>query len=292
MLSPCILPILPIVLAAGASKGRWRPFGVCIGLVISFTFFTVTLTSIVQAFGISADLLRYIAIGLVFLFGLCMVVPLLSRWFYALMAPIAQLGERLQRKGPKEGLFGGLVLGLALGLLWTPCAGPILAAITAFIATQSISLITVGLALTYVIGAAIPLFFLAWGGGRVIRASKFLSGHTEGLRTFFGCVTILVAIAIALHWDVLVEQKIALVVPAVLIEDNPLVERQLGKLREEIRASGNQQESKETTAQSTPTYGKAPELMGLTNWINSSPLSLQQLKGKVVLIDFWTYTSH
>ena len=290
MLSPCILPILPIVLAAGASKGRLRPLGVCIGLVISFTFFTIALTSIVKASGISPDLLRYIAIGLVFVFGLCMVVPPLSRWLYSLLSPIAEIGERLQHKGPKEGLIGGLTLGVALGLLWTPCAGPILAAITTFIATQSITFVTVGLALAYVIGAAIPLFLIAWGGGKVIGASKLLSAHTEGVRMFFGGVTVLVAVAIAFHWDMLIEQKVALFVPSIQVEDNPKVLETIGTLQNEIRSSAQQEVPREAPAVHPVSYGKAPELTGATNWIHSPPLTLEQMKGKVVLIDFWTYT--
>lgn len=290
MLSPCILPVLPIVLAAGASKGKWKPLGVCLGLIVSFTFFTITLTSIVHAFGISANTLRYMGIFLVFLFGLSMVIPSLSRRVETLLSPVAKIGENIQEKGSKNGFGGGFILGIALGLIWTPCAGPILAAITAYIATQAITLPIVFLALTFVIGASIPLFFLAWGGGQIVRASQFFKAHAEGVRAFFGWVTIVVALAIAFHWDVAVEQKVGRYVPSLLIEDNQLVQKQLGVLQNEIKQDANAEVPSGGTPMGYTPYGRAPELIGLTNWINSPPLSLQQLRGQPVLIDFWTYT--
>lgn len=290
MLSPCILPILPIVLASGVSRQKWRPLGVTIGLIVSFTFFTLTLTYLVRAFEISADVLRNIAIGLVFLFGLFMVVPALSSCFYRLLGPVAKIEERIQEQGPQGGFFGGIILGCALGLLWTPCAGPILAAITAFIATQSITGTVVGLILAYVTGAAIPIFLLAWGGGKIVRASKVLSAHAEGIRRFFGWITIFVAVAISFHWDISLEQKISRFVPAITVEDTVGVKEGLESLQKEVAAQNKQPMKVASEPTRYPSYGRAPELTGLTNWINSPALSLNQLQGHVVLIDFWTYS--
>lgn len=135
VLSPCILPILPAILSAGTAQGKLRPFGIILGLICSFTFFTLTLTSIVQTTGLSPNVLRYAAIGLIFIFGLVMIFPRLSNWFAQMFTPIANVGQRLQ-KGPSSGFKGGLFFGIALGLLWTPCAGPILAAITTLVATH------------------------------------------------------------------------------------------------------------------------------------------------------------
>jgi cytochrome c biogenesis protein CcdA len=194
MLSPCIAPILPIILAAGTSKGKWRPLGICLGLVTSFTVFTVALTSIVHVIGIMPTQLRFLAIGLVFAFGFFMLIPKLSAMVYDLLSPVARIGEYLQQKRMGEGFLGGLALGIALGLLWTPCAGPILGAITTLIATQSISFSTVLLAFTYVLGASIPLFVIVWGSGKAIRSSSFLSRHAEGIRQTLGGVTVLVAL--------------------------------------------------------------------------------------------------
>ena len=288
--SPCILPVIPVVLAAGASKGRLRPLGVTLGLIVSFTFFTAALSFLVHSLGISATMLRYLAIGCLALFGLCMVIPSLSLKVSSLLSPLARAGEGLQKTGSQEGFWGGFILGVSLGLLWTPCAGPILAAITTFIATRTAAFSMIGLAFLYVLGAAIPLYIIAWGGSRMMKASTFLSAHQEGVRRFFGCVTIFVALSVALHWDVTFEQKVGRFVPSIVVEDNRLVQGQLGVLQKEIQESANEEIPSGGVPYGYNPYGRAPELTGLTNWINSTPLSLEQLKRKVVLLDFWTYS--
>lgn len=287
VLSPCILPILPVILSAGTAKGRWRPLGIILGLILSFTFFTLTLTALVHATGLSANFLRYLAIALIFLFGIIMIFPRLSEWFANITSPIANLGQKVQAGSSGNGLIGGFLLGIALGLLWTPCAGPILAAITTLVATQSISVFTVAVTLAYTIGAAIPMFFIAYGSGLVIQSSKYLSTHAEGIRQFFGGLMVLTAIAIAFHWDMLLQQKIISYFPPVLVEDNPIVKEQLSKLRTHPTSQGG---PRMVFPDEMSNFGKSPELTGIVNWINSPPLSLMQLQGKVVLIDFWTYS--
>ncbi len=286
ILSPCILPVLPAILSASAMKGKYRSLGIIVGLVASFTFFTLTLTAIVHATGLSPNVLRYIAITLIFIFGLVMLLPLLSDRFAKIASPLANLGQSIQGTSPKGGFSGGFIFGLALGLLWTPCAGPILAAITTLVATQSITLSTIWITLAYSIGAGIPMFIIAYGGSKIIQSSRFLSQHSEGIRHFFGGLMVLTAIAIALHWDIVLQQQVSLIIPPVLIEDNPTVKKELEKL------SG--QESNFSFNATSPgwqhDYGKAPEITGISNWINSPPLSIMQLQGKVVLIDFWTYS--
>lgn len=288
VLSPCILPILPAILSAGTDKGNLRPLGIIMGLVASFTFFTLSLTAIVHATGLSPNLLRYAAIALIFAFGLVMIFPKLSDWFAKITAPVASAGQNFQTAKGKNGLRGGILFGTALGLLWTPCAGPILAAITTLVATQSVTLNTVLITLAYSIGAGIPMFLIAYGGSKVIQSSKFLSGHAEAIRQLFGCLMILTAIAIALHWDMSLQQKFTRYFPTFLIEDNPLVKQELEKLR------GGKKEGNAAVRKAEPdklsNFGKAPEWVGIVNWINSPPLSLMQLKGKVVLVDFWTYS--
>lgn len=279
ILSPCILPILPAILSAGTVQGRLRPLGITVGLIISFTFFTLALTAIVHATGLSPNILRYIAIALLFLFGLIMIFPTLSDWFARKTASIAALGQSIQKTGTGSGFGSGFIFGIALGLLWTPCAGPILAAITTLVATQAITFNTVLITLAYSVGAGIPMFLIAYGGSRIIQSSRFLSKHAEGIRQFFGGLMILTAIAIALHWDMILQQSISSIVPTVLVEDNPLVKQELENLRAE-----------KSTAGEVAIGNKAPEITGIVNWINSPPLSLMDLKGKVVLIDFWTYS--
>jgi cytochrome c biogenesis protein CcdA/thiol-disulfide isomerase/thioredoxin len=286
VISPCILPVLPIILAAGTTTGKWRPIGIIVGLVLSFTFFTLSLTAIVHTTQISASAFRSVAIVLVFAFGLIMLFPKLSDWFAKISSPLANLGLRIQ-KNSNSSFFGGFLLGIALGLLWTPCAGPILASITTLAATQSITFATVLITLAYSVGAGIPMLLLAYGGGEIIQSSKFLSQHSQGLRQTFGAIMILTAVAITLHWDMIVQDKVTSIFPTIVIEDNPLVKQELEKM------SGKEERvnlSPTSSLEVLPNYGKAAELVGISGWINSPPLTLKQLHGKVVLIDFWTYS--
>lgn len=275
ILSPCILPILPAILSAGTLQGKWRPLGIVLGLVVSFTFFTLTLTAIVQATGLNPDILRYIAIGLLVLFALVMIFPKLSEKFALATSKIASAGQKVQEKGSKKGFFGGLLFGVALGLLWTPCAGPILAAITTLVATQAINIQTFMITLSYSIGAGLPMLLIAYGGAKIIQSSRFLTKYSERIRQIFGFLMLLAAVAIFFHFDMYLQEQIARFFPTIMIEDTPAVKKEL----EKIQGPKEELVSK-----------KAPELTGIVNWINSPPLSLMQLRGKVVLIDFWTYS--
>lgn len=273
VLSPCILPILPAILSAGTVQGKLRPLGIIIGLICSFTFFTLSLTAIVHATGISPNLLRNAAIVLIFLFGLIMIFPRLSNWFAKITTPVATLGQHVQEKS-STGFVGGMIFGLALGLLWTPCAGPILAAITTLVATHAINLLAVLMTLSYSVGAGIPMFLIAYGGGRIIQSSRFLSQHAEGIRQLFGVLMIVVAGVLAFHWDMMLEQKLSRYLPSSMVENNTKVQQQLQQLRGETLEK----------------MGKAPDFVGITEWMNSPPLTMEELKGKVVLVDFWTYS--
>lgn len=293
VLSPCILPILPALLAGSSSKGTMRPFGIIFGLILSFIFFTLSLTAIVHATGISPNILRYVAIGLLFVFGLVMIFPMmlprLSDFFAKISAPLAETGLKLQASGRGTGFFSGTLFGAALGLLWTPCAGPILASITTLVATRSVDLFTILLTVVYSLGAGIPLFFIAFGGNRMLQSSKFLSSHAERIRQIFGVLTVLTAVAIALHWDTAFQTTIADTIPSIILEDNTEVQKALQSLRGEITGPEYQivTMGKEGMLSN---YGKAPNFRGIANWINSPPLTMEALKGKTVLIDFWTYS--
>ena len=226
-LSPCILPVLPAILAAGIAGGRLRPLGTIVGLICSFSFFTLTLTWIVHATGISPNILRYVAIALIFLFGLVMIFPKLSNWFAKVTAPIADLGQKIQGSKPRQGFWGGIVFGLALGLLWTPCAGPILAAITTLVATSSINATAVLMTLSYSIGAGIPMFLFAYGSSKLIQTSRFLSRYSERIRQFFGVLMLAFALLLAFNWEMLLNQKLSGLFPELFSEKNLPVEEKL-----------------------------------------------------------------
>lgn len=284
--SPCILPILPILLV-GTVRGKLQPLGIVIGLIFSFTIFTLALTALVHATGISANVLRYVAIVIVCFFGFAMIFPRLGDWVSKLLTPFANFGQKIQQKSVGNGFWSGIFLGIALGLLWTPCAGPILAAVVALVATQEITSTAILMTLLYSIGAAIPIFLIMYGGLKAIQTSRFLSSHAERLRQIFGCLAILSALLIAFNWDMILQKKIIQFFSPILVEDNSLVKQELEKLRKKNSKNAN---LNAIIADVLGNYGKAPEIVGIVNWINSRPLSLMQLKGKVVLIDFWTYS--
>ena len=277
ILSPCILSIAPILLTAGANHNYHKPLGVITGLIISFSFFTLALSAIVQATGISPDIFRYLAISVIIFFGLTMLVPSLENAFNSLASYIARMGNIVQERSTHihTNFFSGLILGFALGLLWTPCAGPILATITALAATGGVTFITVLITLAYATGAAIPMLLFCFGGSKILQSMTSFAPYTHTIRKIFGMIVITSAIAMIFHVDIILQEKIAHWFPTITIEQNKLLEEELNMLRESKGIEPMEQ---------------APEFTGITEWLNSEPLTLAQLRGKVVLIDFWTYT--
>ena len=277
ILSPCILSIAPILLAASAEESRYKPLGIIAGLIISFSFFTLSLTAIVQATGISPDIFRSIALGMIIFFGLTMIIPFFENTFALFTAYIARIGSSLQEHAIpiKTELISGLLIGIALGLLWTPCAGPILATITTIAATEGVTLTSILIILAYSIGAAIPMLLLCFGGAKIINSTTALAPYAHTIRQIFGIIIITSALAIIFHADTFIQEKVAHLFPSIDIEKSSRLQKELSML-------------KKTPSQNT--NNQAPELVGIADWLNSQPLTLAQLKGKVVLLDFWTYT--
>src|ERR671930_544018 len=188
--SPCVLPVLPILLAGGAAGGRRRPLAIVAGLVLSFSLFTLFAAWILDRLGLPKDLLRDIAIALLFVIAASLIVP-----------QIGQLIERpFQRlaRAPAGDLGGGFVLGVSLGLVFVPCAGPVLATITVLAAQKRISADTVLLTLAYALGAALPMLLVALGGRRV--AARFRAG-SQAFRRSMGVVLAAAALAIVFNLD-------------------------------------------------------------------------------------------
>jgi cytochrome c biogenesis protein CcdA/thiol-disulfide isomerase/thioredoxin len=277
VLSPCILPVLPLLLAVGAGQGRLRPLGIIVGLVLSFSFFTLSLTALVHATGLSPDVLRYAAIALIIFSGLTLLFPKLGDWFAAKTSRLAQVGTTVQEQSVHvgTGFVSGFVVGTALGLLWTPCAGPILATITTLVATHAVTLESVLVTFAYSIGAAVPMLMIMIGGSAAINSTHILAQYSEIIRKVFGLLMIIGALAIAFHGDVWLQQLTARYFPSINVENNELVRKQLANLRSDLPSTDNIH---------------APELVGIKDWINSQPLTLKELRGKVVLVDFWTYS--
>lgn len=283
VLSPCVLPVLPLLLSAGLGQGKLRPYGIIAGLIASFTVFTLTLTALVQATGISPDILRYISLSLIILFGLTLIFPRLEHLFARLAAPLTRIGNSFEKSGQsKTGFVSGLLLGSALGLVWAPCAGPILATITTLVATNAVTWQAVLVTLAYSFGTALPMFLIISGSKTVLSYVQKITPYTETIRKFFGLLMIVSALAIALHLDVTLQQMTLKYFPSLKIEDNQLVKNELDSL---LALDPTFKESP------IPTIGAlAPEFKGIISWINSPELTLKELNGKVVLVDFWTYS--
>jgi cytochrome c biogenesis protein CcdA len=164
-LSPCVLPVLPIALSAGATGGRRRPLGIVSGLAVSFTFATVALVYVIAALGLPNDFLRKLAIAVLLGFGVVLMIPPLAARLEAWMSRFASRAGVARGRG--DGFWSGTAVGASLGLVYAPCAGPILAGVITVSASQSFSAGRLAVALSYGIGSAVVLYFLMLGGRRV-----------------------------------------------------------------------------------------------------------------------------
>ncbi len=289
-LSPCVLPVLPIVLAGGAT-GR-RPLAIIAGIVVSFTVFTLFAAWLLDVLGLPADLLRNLAIVLLLLVAATLLWPKVGE---LLARPLQALSRR--RSGD---LGGGFLLGASLGLVFVPCAGPVLAAVTVIAAQREVGLDGVLLTLAYAAGVAVPLLAIALVGKR---ASRSLRSHAVAVRRTAGVLVGIAALAIAYG----VDQDLQTAVPGYTeslqkrFERSGAAQRELEELtgarapQPVAAASGDpaEDDSVEESAledSSLEDYGQAPEFSGIVGWLNSKPLTLERLRGNVVLIDFWTYS--
>ncbi len=261
IISPCILPVLPIILSGSLDGSRKRPYGIIVGFVLCFSLFTFFSRSLVVYTGIDLSIVRYISYVLLLAFGVMMLSESLSAKFMLLTQRLSNIGSSLASVNDTTGGFrSGLVLGGLVGVIWTPCAGPILAAVIVQTVLQTTLWDSFLIVLAFGLGAAVPMLFIALFGRKLMEKVSFLKTHAYLCRKILGIVIITAVIYM------LVGEGVA----PVLANENQKVPTQL------------------THELSTP-Y-QAPVVGGIETWINSSPLQLDALKGKVVLIDFWTYS--
>ncbi len=292
-LSPCVLPVLPVALSAGVTGGRRRPLGVVTGLALSFAFATVALVYVIDALGLPGDLLRNLAIVVLLGFGISLLVPSVSARIEAWVSRFAPA----PKAGAGDGFRSGLLLGASLGFVYAPCAGPILAGVITVSASQSFTAGRLAVALSYAAGSAVVLYFLLLGGRKLIAR---LAPQAGRLQMATGAVMVLVALLMAGNYDTRFQTAIASDLPTVLVnpskelEENGDVSNQLARLRTVHSGIGSHAPSvEEEDGGNLPVLGKAPEFADTEQWFNTPgdrPLSLRQLRGRVVLIDFWTYT--
>ncbi len=309
-LSPCVLPVLPIALSAGATGGRRRPLGIVVGLALSFTFATVALVYVISALGLPDDLLRKLAIAVLLAFGVILMIPPLAARVEATMSRFA--GRAGIAKGKGDGFWSGTAVGASLGVVYAPCAGPILAGVIIVSSTQTFTVGRLAVALSYGIGSAVVLYFLMLGGRRLTAP---LARRGAALQITMGAVMVVVALAMAGNYDIKFQNKIASSLPSFLVnpteglEDTAAAKSALSDVRGEeghgvgalattsaataVRDSRAKAAGSEGKSSGLPVLGRAPEFVDNQQWFNTpgdKPLTLRSLRGRVVLVDFWTYS--
>lgn len=201
--APCVLPMLPVVLGASMSGGgavqRTRPLFIALGFALSFAAVALLFSSFTQVLGVSQEGLRRFAAVMLLVFGVLTVWPRPFQWLSlhagGALSRMASLGM-----GSGGGKLGGLLLGLSLGAVWTPCAGPVLASILTLIATEPAGAGTAVLLLAYSTGAALPMLAIAYGGQTAAAHVRHITRYAHRVQQAFGALVI--AIALAMLWEV------------------------------------------------------------------------------------------
>lgn len=268
--APCVLPVVPFVFAKSDKPFQRTGLPILLGMAATFTALASVATVggawIVQVnhYG------RYAAMAVLFVLGLALIFPTVSE---RLMGPFVRLGGLLQEcAGQEESIHASLLLGVAIGFLWAPCAGPILGLVLADAALNGTSLHTAFLLLVFAAGAATSLGIALLAGARVLAFLKRGFGAEEWIRRGIGVAVIISVVVIGLGWDTRFLAQLSYL-------NTAGAEQQL---IQQLRASPARDPS--------ASESQIPSLAGVTLWLNSPPLTPQSLLGKVVLIDFWTYS--
>ena len=269
--APCILPMLPILLGTTVGqKSRWRPVLITLGFITSFALVSFLFGLFTSVLGLSPQGLRTAAVIMLAIFGIFMVWPAPFEKLTSYLSGLINSASRVSEKAG-NGNGGALVLGLMLGIIWTPCAGPVLGSILTLIATKK-DLVNAALLLAaYSVGAGIPLLIVGYGGQYVTTRVRFIANYSARIQQVFGVLILLLAAAIYSGYDTVLQAKLLQYIPI------PSIELPGSKTPEKAKNDlGN--------------YGPAPEFEGISKWLNSDGLKMADLKGKVVLVDFWTYS--
>jgi cytochrome c biogenesis protein CcdA/thiol-disulfide isomerase/thioredoxin len=261
--SPCILPILPIILSGSLEGSKKRPFGIICGFILTFAVFTLFSRKLVEIVGIDSNIIRYAAFVLLIFMAVIMMSSSLTEKFSRMTQGLANMGTSSTINNPQSGFGSGLLFGGLVALVWTPCAGPILAAVIVQTVIQKTTLNSFLVLLAFALGAGIPMILIAAFGRALMSKLGFLKAQSGVLRKILGLI-ILVSVAYMFY-------------------------------SENATATFNTTNSGKDIEQTAlinglPNPYPAPAIDGITAWLNSPPLKLSDLKGKVILIDFWTYS--
>ncbi len=298
-ISPCILPVLPVIfLTGGAQSARFegdssivparrsRPYLVIAGLIVSFTLVTLVGSLILGLLNLPQDIIRWVGIVVLILIGVGLMVP---RFEQLLEKPFQWLPRREVANGGS-----GFGVGLALGAVFVPCAGPVLAAIIVAGATGRIGLDTVLLTASFAVGVAIPLLIFALAGRGVVERIRSFRTHERGLRIAAGVAMLALAVGLVFN----VPQALQRLLPDYTAQlqqdltDNDQAAQALG-LGGLVTDENKDLDKCTNGADELESCGTAPEIRGIEKWLNTpdgEAIDLKSLRGKVVLIDFWAYS--
>ncbi|WP_447735949.1 cytochrome c biogenesis protein DipZ [Rhodanobacter soli] len=278
ILSPCILPVLPFVFARSDRPFMRNGFPMLLGMAITFAA-VATLAALGGGWAVHANQYgRYVAMLVLAFLGLTLLSTRLAEW---ITRPFVALGNRLSQRSAGDGdsVWGAAGLGVATGLLWAPCAGPILGLLLTGAALNGASVQTTLLLLTYAAGAATSLGLALLIGGKVFALMKRSLGAGEWVRRALGVLVLCGVAAIALGLDTGLLTRVSLASTGGIEQ----------KLINAVRPAPAPQPVLKA-GEPLPVEGTLPSLAGATQWLNSPPLTTGSLRGKVVLVDFWTYS--
>lgn len=296
-ISPCILPVLPVIFLTGGAQSakfdgavmparRSRPYLVIAGLVLSFTLVTLGGSLLLGLLNLPQDIIRWAGIAVLLVIGSGLIIPRLER---LLERPFQRFGRReVANRG------SGFGVGLALGAVFVPCAGPVLAAIIVAGSTGRIGVGTVALTMSFAIGVAAPLLVFALAGRGVVERIRAFRTKERALRISAGVAMIALAVGLVLN----IPQALQRLLPdytgtlqAQLADSDQVGEAlDLGGL---ITDENKELDKCTNGSRALESCGTAPSITGIETWLNTpagKAIELDSLRGKVVLIDFWAYS--
>lgn len=213
-LSPCVFPILPLVIGGAVQANRLAPLAMGLGMVISFALIGVVLGALGPALGIDSDSVRLFGAWLLIAFGLVMLVPVLNQRFTEWMLPIASSANAASARLDGGSLTGALLLGGVLGLVWSPCSGPLLASALTLVASEGGALRGGTILGLFGIGAAIPLVAVAYASRRGFSVARgWVLARIDGIKKAFGVLILLTGLAILSGADKWLETQVLALLP-------------------------------------------------------------------------------
>jgi cytochrome c biogenesis protein CcdA/thiol-disulfide isomerase/thioredoxin len=301
-ISPCILPVLPVIFFSGTHSSPntqnvddgvvavktkrevWRPYRVIGGLVLSFSLVTLVGSALLSLLHLPQDAIRWVALAALVAIGLGLIFP---RFEQLLERPFSRIPQK--QIATRANGFG---LGLALGVLYVPCAGPVLAAIVVAGATANIGLPVVVLTVAFAVGTAVPLLFFALAGQRVAERVSAFRRRQRQIRVTAGVVTLLLAVALVFNLPAALQRAIPDYTSSLQkkLGDDQQLQQKLGGI---VNDQNKELSNCTNGSKQLHNCGPAPDLKGITGWLNTpgdKPVDLHALRGKVILIDFWAYS--